>query len=160
MSLIQSEQNAKISQAGFDMSLLSCPSDSNGIKNAPAAALGVYREPETGELQAGRWTFKYFTSNRKQASQCGNNWRMKHKTLTNIFDCSVQRNILTFWEICFFSLSCWELDWYQFHLLAFRRDIGQGYFQPKVPVAQHKKGRQEETASLQKRRKNMPLQQL
>lgn len=41
------------------MSLLSCPFDSSGIRNAPAVAL-VYWEPETGELQAGRWTFKHF----------------------------------------------------------------------------------------------------
>lgn len=70
MSLIKSEQNANISQTEFDMSLLSCPSDSNDIRNAPAVALKVYREPETGELQAGRWTFEHFTPNRKQASQC------------------------------------------------------------------------------------------
>lgn len=67
MSLLESAQNAKISQAGFDTSLLSCPSDSNGIRNAPAVAPVVYREPETGELQAGRWTFKHF---RKEVSQC------------------------------------------------------------------------------------------
>lgn len=60
----------KISQAGFGMSLLSYALDSNVIRNAPAVALDVYREPETGELQAGRWTFKHFTPNRKQASQC------------------------------------------------------------------------------------------
>ena len=70
MSLIESEQNANISQAGFDMSLLSCPSDSNGIRNAPAVALEVYRDPETGELQAGRWTFEHFARNKKQARQC------------------------------------------------------------------------------------------
>lgn len=52
------------------MSVLICPSDSNGIRNAPALALEVYREPETGELQAGRWTFKHFTSNGEKASQC------------------------------------------------------------------------------------------
>lgn len=70
MSVIESKQNAKISQAGFNMSVLICPSDSNGIRNAPALALEVYREPETGELQAGRWTFKHFTSNGEKASQC------------------------------------------------------------------------------------------
>lgn len=67
MCPIENKQNENISQAGFDMSLLSCSSDSNGIRNAPAAALKVCREAETGELQAGRWTF---SSERKQISQC------------------------------------------------------------------------------------------
>lgn len=84
------------------MSLLSCPSDINGFRNAPALALGVYREPGTGELQTGRWSFKRFTTNRKQASQCSNNKSMKHLTPTNVIDCLVQRNILIFWAICFF----------------------------------------------------------
>lgn len=85
------------------MSLLSCPSHSNGIRYAPAVAREIYREPETGELQAARWTFKDFPCNRNMPASVEIS-RGGRITRTDICDCSVQRKTLTFGEMLFFPV--------------------------------------------------------
>lgn len=77
----------KISHAVFDvMSLLSCPSDHNCIRDAPAAAPVVYREPKNCRATGWQMDFKHFPliESKSANSERTRGWSVKPQQISLI----------------------------------------------------------------------------